>query len=63
MNERPDPLEFTRLLLRLKKAGSDGEKAELYGSLSEEAKELADYHKQQSPDFVAPLEIKDHDTF
>jgi hypothetical protein len=58
-------LEFDRLLLRLKKADTDDKKAELYGYLSEEAKELADYHRQQDPGpgYTAPFEIKSDGTF
>jgi hypothetical protein len=56
-------LEFDRLLFRLKKAKTNSEKVELYASLSAEARELADYHRQQDPGYIAPLEIKDQDTF
>jgi hypothetical protein len=40
-------LEFDRLLLRLKRADSDDERAVLYKDLSEEAKALSDSLAQQ----------------
>jgi hypothetical protein len=56
-------LEFSRLLFRLKKAKGDSEKAALYRDLREEAAALEDYYRQQDPGYIAPLEIKDQDTF
>jgi hypothetical protein len=56
-------LEFSRLLFRLKKAKGDNEKAELYASLSEESKELADYHRQRDPDYVTPFTFETDGSF
>jgi hypothetical protein len=47
-------LEFSRLLLRLKKAKTDSEKAALYRDLREEAAALSDYHRQRDPNYAAP---------
>jgi hypothetical protein len=56
-------LEVDRLLMRLKKADTNEKKAELYADLSAEARELADYYKQQNPDYIAPFEIKSDGSF
>jgi hypothetical protein len=50
-------LTFDRLILKLKKIGSNDEKAELYRSLSEEATALADSLAQEDP-VMPPLKIE-----
>jgi hypothetical protein len=60
--ENMNTLEFDRLLLRLKRADSDNEKAVLYKDLSEEAKALSDSLAQQGPGYGA-FEIKSDGTF
>jgi hypothetical protein len=56
-------LEFSRLLLRLKKAKGDSEKAALYRDLREEAAALEDYHRQRDPDYVTPFTFKTDGSF
>jgi hypothetical protein len=66
MNERGIlEFEFTRLILSLKKAITDKEKAEIFRDLSQETADLADYHNQRDPNYsrIEPLEIKTDGTF